>query len=263
MPLQAQLDALKAERYARTPLHATLALQRAVDQLLASGLAERALQAGDRSPSFRLRDGSGATFSTDNALPVGPVLIVFYRGRWCPYCNVDLAAIESTAREIRSAGASIIAISQQTPAESLQTVHLNGLSFGSLVDRHGRVANAFGLRWKVSAELRAVQEECGVDLAAFNGDAAWTLAMPARYIVGADGTVAYADISVDYTQRGDPSEVLPVLDRLRARQGPYGNLGAADGRRQSEAPESVSLRPRRPRAGSSPHVRVPTFRLQG
>jgi peroxiredoxin len=217
MSLQDQLDAVKAERYSKTPLHATLARRRAVDQLLALGLAERALHAGDRAPFFRLRDGSGATFSSDDALRVGPVLIVFYRGRWCPYCNVDLAAIELASREIRSAGASIVAVSQQTPVESLQTVRLNGLSFRSLVDRHGRVASAFGLRWKASAELRAVQEECGVDLAAFNGDAAWTLTMPARYIVGVDGTVAYADISVDYTQRGDPWELLPVLDRLPAR----------------------------------------------
>jgi peroxiredoxin len=254
MSLQYQLDALKAEREANTPPHAILTRQRAMDQLLASGLDERVLHVGERPPSFRLRDGSGATFSSDNALSVGPVLIVFYRGRWCPYCNVDLAAIESASREIRSAGASIVAVSQQTPAESLQTVRLNGLSFGSLVDSHGRVANAFGLRWKAPTELRAVQEECGVDPGAFNGDAAWTLTMPARYIVGEDGTVAYADISVDYTQRGDPSELLPVLDRLRARQGPYGSMDAAAGRPKHEAPESVSLRPRTPRAGSTPHV---------
>jgi peroxiredoxin len=263
MSLQDQLDALKAERYAKTPPHATLARQSAVDRLLASGLAERALRAGDRAPSFRLRDGTGATFSSDNALRVGPVLIVFYRGRWCPYCNVDLAAIELASREIRSAGAFIVAVSQQTPAESLQTVLLDGLSFASLVDRHGRVANAFGLRWKASAEIGAAREECGVDLAAFNGDSGWTLTMPARYIVGADGTVEYADISVDYTQRGDPSELLPILDRLRARQASSGDLGAAAGGGRSEAPESVSPRPHAPRAGSTPHVRLATSRTQG
>jgi peroxiredoxin len=263
MSLQDQLDALKAERYAKTPPHATLARRHAVDQLQASGMAERALHAGDRAPSFRLPDGSGETFCSDNALRVGPVLIVFYRGRWCPYCNVDLTAIETASRQIRSAGASIVAVSQQTPAESLKTILLNGLSFGSLVDKQGRIANAFGLRWKVSAEFWAVQEECGADRTAFNDEAAWTLTMPARYIVGSDGTVAYADISVDYTQRGDPSELLPVLDRLRTRQRPYCSPETAIGRSQSEALESVSTRPHTPRVGSPPHLRVATVGMQG
>jgi peroxiredoxin len=215
MSLQDQLDALKAERYVKTQLPVTLARQRAVGQLLASRLAESAVRAGDRVPSFRLRDGDGTAFSSDDALRLGPVLIVFYRGRWCPYCNLDLSAIELASDKIRSAGASIVAISQQTPAESVQTVRLNGLSFQSLVDRRGRVANAFGLRWKASAELPAVQDGCGGNPAVFNGETSWTFTMPARYIVGADGMVAYADVSIDYTQRGDPSELLPVLDHLR------------------------------------------------
>jgi peroxiredoxin len=218
--LQDRLDALKAERCANTPPHATSVVQRSVDQLVESGLAKRALHAGDRVPFFRLHDSCGAAFSLDEALCVGPLLIVFYRGRWCSYCNLDLTAVESASREIGSAGASIVAISQQTAAESRQTVRLNGLSFPSLVDRHGRVANAFGLRWRTSAALRAIRGECGADLTVFNCRASWTLTMPARYVVGTDGTVVYSDISVDYTQRGDPSELLPVLDRLQTKPPP-------------------------------------------
>ena len=90
------------------------------------------------------------------------------------------------------------------------------LSFASLVDAGGNVGHAFGLRWKVSDELRAVEEGCGVDLTAFNGDPSWTLTMPARYVVAPDGMIEYADISVDYTRRGDPSELIPVLAHLAA-----------------------------------------------
>jgi peroxiredoxin len=247
MSLQDQLDALKAERHVKTPLPVTLARQRAV---------------GDRVPSFRLRDGDGAAFSSDDALRVGPVLIVFYRGRWCPYCNLDLSAIESASGKIRSVGASIVAVSQQTPAESVQTVRLNGLSFRSLVDRHGRVANAFGLRWKASAELRAVQDGCGPDPAVFNGETSWTFTMPARYIVGADGTVAYADISIDYTQRGDPSELLPVLDRLRTQSDTCRNPSAASCQSGAGAPEDVSMRPDGPRVGSTLRAPVATSRMR-
>ena len=215
MSLQDQLDALKAERQVNTPLAATLARQRAVGQTIASRLAERAVRAGDRVPPFRLRDGNGAAFSSDDALRLGPMLIVFYKSRWCPYCNLELSAIESTSDRIRSAGASIVAVSQQTPAESVQTVRLNGLSFRSLVDRRGGVANAFGLRWKAPTELPAVRDGGGEDPAVFNGETSCAFTMPARYIVGADGTVVYADVSIDYTQRGDPSELLPILDHLR------------------------------------------------
>jgi peroxiredoxin len=105
---------------------------------------------------------------------------------------------------------------QQTPDNSRETQRRNRRSFASLVDVGGKVAHAFGLRWKVSDELRAVEESCGIDLAAFNGDPSWTLTMPARYVVAPGGMIEYADISVDYTRRGDPSELIPVLAHLAA-----------------------------------------------
>jgi peroxiredoxin len=216
MPLQDQLDALKVARLAVTPPASTLARQRAVEALAASGLAERALHAGEYAPAFRLRDGNGRAFSSRKALRSGPVVVVFYRGRWCSYCNVDLSAVEAAFRDITSLGASLVAVSQQTAVNSLETERRNGLSFSSLVDAGGKVAHAFGLRWTASDELRAVQVECGADLAVFNGEDSWTLTMPARYIVAPDGTIVYADISVDYTRRGDPSELLPVLVHLAA-----------------------------------------------
>ncbi len=89
-----------------------------------------------------------------------------------------------------------------------------GVSFASLVDAGGKVARAFGMRWKACDELRAVEEGCGADLTAFNGDPSRTLTMPARYVVAPGGTIEYADNSVDYTRRGDPSELIPVLAHL-------------------------------------------------
>jgi peroxiredoxin len=146
----------------------------------------------------------------------GPIVLVFYRGTWCPYCNIDLRAIEGASHGIHSHGASLVGVSQQTPDNSLETQRRNGLSFASLVDSGGKVAYAFGLRWKVSDELRAVEEGCGMDLWAFNGDPSWTLTMPARYVVAPGGIIEYADISVDYTRRGDPSELIAVLAHLAA-----------------------------------------------
>jgi peroxiredoxin len=214
MLLQDKLDAVKAEDLAKTPPKVTLVRQRAVDALVTSGLAERAMRAGEQAPTFRLRDGHGRAFSSREALCRGPMVLVFYRGRWCPYCTVDLRAIELASHDIRSLGASLIVVSQQTPDNSLETQRLNALSFASLVDVGGKVAHAFGLRWIVSDELRAVEMGCGLDLATFNGDPSWSLTMPTRYVVSSDGTIEYADISVDYTRRGDPSELIPVLAHL-------------------------------------------------
>ncbi|MDQ8727604.1 peroxiredoxin-like family protein [Bradyrhizobium sp. LHD-71] len=207
---------MRAEDLANTPPVATLVRRRAVDALVTSGLAERAVQAGEEAPTFRLRDGNGRVFSSRDAVLRGPVVLAFYRGRWCPYCTVDLRAIESASHDIRRLGASLVVISQQTPENSLETQKLNGLSFGSLVDPGGKVAHAFGLRWKVPDDLRAVELDSGLDLSVFNGDPSWTLTMPARYVVARDGTIEYADISPDYTQRGDPSELFPVLAHLAA-----------------------------------------------
>jgi peroxiredoxin len=139
-------------------------------------------------------------------------------GGWCPYCNFDLRAIEAVARELRSSGASIVAVSQLSAHEYRATERMRGLSFPSLVDSGGKVARAFGLRWKLSPELRAAELECGLDLAAVNGESSWTLTMPARYVISPDGIVEYADISADYTRRGDPTELFPVLSQIHARR---------------------------------------------
>jgi peroxiredoxin len=216
MLLQDRLDAVKAENLANTPPRVTLVRRRAVESLVTSGLAERAVQAGEQAPAFQLHDGHGRAFSSREALLRGPIVLVFYRGRWCPYCTVDLRAIELASHDIRRLGASLVVVSQQTPDDSLETQRRNGLSFESLVDTEGRVAHAYGLRWKASDELRAVELDCGLDLAVFNGDESWTLTMPARYVVAPDGMIEYADISPDYTRRGDPSELYPVLAHLAA-----------------------------------------------
>jgi peroxiredoxin len=217
MRLQERLDAVKGKDYEKTPPHTGRVREAAIDDLISSGMAERAIRAGDYAPGFWLPNPDGEAISSFKLLNSGPVLIFFYRGRWCPYCDLDLRAIQAVARELCSSGASIVAISQQSARESRFTEQMYGLSFPSLVDRGGRVARAFGLRWKLSRELRAAEMESGLDLAVVNGETSWTLTMPARFVISPEGIVEYADISVDYTRRGDPSELLPILNHICAR----------------------------------------------
>jgi peroxiredoxin len=199
MRLQDELDAVRDRCYESTPRHISRVRQEAIDDLVSSGIAGKAVHAGDSVPGFRLRDPDGNAISSYDLLNGGPVLIVFYRGRWCPYCEVDLRAIQAVARQLRSLGASIVAISQQSTHESRSTERMYGLSFPSLVDCGGKVARAFGVRWKLSCELRAAEIECGLDLAIVHGEPSWTLTMPARFVISPEGIVEYADISADYT----------------------------------------------------------------
>ena len=143
------------------------------------------------------------------------MVVTFYRGAWCPYCNMDLQAIEAAALQIRSLGASLVAISPQTQASSTKSQRDNALSFPILSDHGGEIAAAFGLRWRVQDELKAVMTAFKIDLATFNGDPTWTLPMPARYVIAQDGVIAYSEVNPDYTRRPDPSELLPTLQRLR------------------------------------------------
>jgi peroxiredoxin len=217
MSLQDRLDALKADfEGKKAPPEVVALFHKATAELSASGQAERALKAGDRAPAFTLPDADGVAVSSTDLLARGSLVVTFYRGVWCPYCNLDLQAIEAAADEIRGFDASLVAISPQTPANSRRSQRENKLSFPILSDHAGMVANAFGLRFPLPDYLIAVYKQFGIDLAIHNGEPSWTLPMPSRYIIGRDGTIAYAEVNPDYTRRPDPEELLPVLRQLNS-----------------------------------------------
>jgi len=221
MALQDKLDAMREDfengRFPLVPTSEQLeTMQRATQSLVDGGQAGRALKAGDKAPVFTLKDADGNDVSSRALLAQGPLVVTFYRGVWCPYCNYDLQAIEEVRNEIEARGASLVAISPQTKANSRKSQRDNKLGFSILSDPGAAVAAEFGLRFALPADLIEVYRQFGNDLSSINDDDAWVLPMPARYVIGADGTIAYAEVNPDYTRRPDPSELLPVLDRLRA-----------------------------------------------
>jgi peroxiredoxin len=216
LPLQAKLDRLRAVFEAEiAPPDVVAGIHKAVEELIASGAARRALKAGDRAPEFVLPDADGAPVTSRDLLLRGPLVLTFYRGVWCPYCNFDLQALEAARSEIEARGAKLIAISQQTAANARKSQRQNGLGFPILVDKGGIVAAQFGVRWTLPDDLREIHKRVGADLTQFNGEDSWTLPMPARYAIGSDGRIAYAEINPDYTVRPEPSDVFPILDRLK------------------------------------------------
>lgn len=216
MSLQEKLDALKINFETKiAPPEVVAVMHRAIDELIASGQAERALKAGDRAPSFTLPDPDGKPVASSHLLAKGPLVVTFYRGAWCPYCNLDLQALEEARPEIEARGATLVAISPQTGANSRKSQRTHKLGFPVLSDKGGELAAQFGIRWTLPDDLQKIQKQLGADLTAFNGEDSWTLPMPARYVIGQDGVIAYAEINPDYTRRPEPSDIYPVLDQMR------------------------------------------------
>jgi len=223
MTLQDRLDAFKAAFEAGKPPYSMppsviTAMHRATAELIASRQAESAKKAGDIAPAFTLNDQNGHSVGSAEMLERGPLVLTFYRGVWCPYCNMELEAIQAALPEITARGASVVAISPQTPPNSRKSVRQNRLTFPILSDVGGEVSAAFGLRFALPDYLVQLYKRFKNDLPAFNADRSWTLPIPARYVIRTDGVIAYAEVNPDYTKRPDPSELLPVLERLAAQQ---------------------------------------------
>lgn len=225
MSLQSRLDAFKTDFEAGKPPysvpHSVIeTMHRATRELIASGAAQRALKAGDTAPAFSLPDADGNLVSSAALLKDGPLVVSFYRGVWCPYCNMELQALQAALPALREAGASIVAISPQTAPNSRKSMRQNALTFPILSDARNDVAASFGLRFELPDYLVALYKSLKNELPSFNGDPSWTLPMPARFVIGQDGVIACAEVNPDYTQRPDPSELMPALHALAASPAP-------------------------------------------
>lgn len=180
--------------------------------LVATGIAAQALGVGDTAPAFALPDHLGNTVHSSDLLAAGPVLINFYRGNWCPYCNLELRAYQQHLDRIKKAGASLIAISPMLPDNSMGIAEKNELAFPVLSDVGNKVANDFGLVFTVDARIQAMYlQRLGNDLPTLNGDDTFTLPLPATYVIGQDGIITYSYVNADYRLRADPEDVLVAL----------------------------------------------------
>ena len=221
MTLQEKLDAFKADFKAgkppyNAPPETHPIMERATRELIASGLAQRALKAGDKAPEFTLPDPNGRPVSSAVLLAGGPLIVSFYRGVWCPYCNLELQALQVALPQFRELGAGVVAISPQSASNSRKSVRTNGLEFPILSDADNNVAAAFGLRFALPDYLVDLYKKLKNDLPAFNGDNSWTLPMPARYVIVQDETIVYAEVNPDYTQRPEPMDMISALRTVNA-----------------------------------------------
>jgi peroxiredoxin len=182
-----------------------------IADLRSSGILDRVARAGSPFPALLLPGADGTPVDLADLAARGPLVVSFYRGGWCPYCNLELRAWQQRLPELRALGATLVAVSPETPDDSLDTAGKNGLAFPVLSDAKGRLADALGIRFLLSDRIVDLYRRFGHDLPARNGDTEWALPMPATFVVDRGGTILAAFADPDYRVRMDPVEALAVL----------------------------------------------------
>lgn len=213
MSLAQQLEELTRKLHALVPADRLAVVDRAIDQLLASAIREHTLQAGETAPAFELSDGDGMMWRSEDLLCRGPLVIAFYRGRWCAYCNTQMAALQEIHSRIAAAGASLVAVSPQTQKHSYMTRDMHKLRFPVLSDPGNQLAKKFGLVWRLPPDLQHMYEAIMTKLPGYNGDQSWELPLPATYIVQPDGKISFARVDVDWRGRPEPESILSALQK--------------------------------------------------
>lgn len=214
MSLNTELRAFFEARQQQIPADAREVMNRAGRDLAASGQAERALAAGAAAPRFSLPSATGRTVTLDGLLAAGPVVLAFYRGAWCPYCNLTLRALQQHSAEFTAHGGQLAAVSPQIPDESLSLQEKHALDFELLSDVGSHTAQRYGLAFDIPEDLAAVYQSRGYELQRVNGGHSRTLPIPATYVIDREGIIRWAFTNADYTVRAEPADIIAALDAL-------------------------------------------------
>ncbi|MFF1723706.1 peroxiredoxin-like family protein [Streptomyces sviceus] len=212
--LNAELRTFYEARQQQIPAEIRQIMQRAGQELADSGQADRALTVGAQAPRFRLTAATGQTLALDDLLAEGPVVLTFYRGAWCPYCNIALRSLQQHHEAVTARGARLVAVSPQIPDESLTLAEKHELAFDVLSDIGSDTAKQYGLAFDLPNDLAAVYDKLGFDLQRVNDGHPRTLPLPATYVIDPDGTIRWAFVNTDYTTRAEPADILAALDAL-------------------------------------------------
>ncbi|HWE87481.1 MAG TPA: peroxiredoxin-like family protein [Terracidiphilus sp.] len=182
--------------------------EKAVEKLFASGIEERVLPIGSAAPAFALKDASGKLVRSADLLATGPLIIKFFRGRWCPYCMTELETWRDLYGQLRERGGVMVAVGPQVERQSDFMAGQHGLPFPVLTDPGNKIAAQFGLVWSLPDNLREYYRSILVNIPFMNGDQSWTLPLPATYVISPAGRVVFAEAHADFRVRPEPEEVI-------------------------------------------------------
>ncbi len=211
LSLQDQLDEITANTRKLVQAERLAVGERAVEELFATGIEERILPVGVVAPEFELRDSAGRLVRSRDLLAVGPLVVKFFRGRWCPYCVTELEMWRDLYGQLRERGALLAAISPETQRQSDFAVQQHGLPFPLLHDPGAKLAEKFGLVYEVPEYHQRYLKSILVNLPFLNGEASWRLPMPATYVIAQDGHVVFAEAYADFRVRPEPQEAFAAV----------------------------------------------------
>lgn len=215
MSLNEQTKATTEAFIASQPKDVQTDIMDAFGELLSSDITKNSLKTGDQAIEFSLPNATGQQVSLSDLLKKGPVVLSFYRGGWCPFCNLEFAALHNILPRIKELGATLIGISPETPDTSMSTVEKHQLQFEVLNDVGNKISSQFGLVMSVTEKLRPHYLNWGFDLPALNGDETYELPLPATYIIDSNGLITAHYVNKDYTQRMEPEDIIAALEKLR------------------------------------------------
>ncbi|WP_282074475.1 peroxiredoxin-like family protein [Maribacter aquivivus] len=185
-----------------------------IKSVAASGVLENALNIGDKAPNFTLKNALSTSVLLYDELKNGPVVLTWYRGGWCPYCNITLHYLQEKLPEIKEAGAILIAITPELPDNSLSTSEKNKLEFSVLSDVGNVVGKEYGVVYTLTDEV-AIMYEAGFGLSEVNGDHSNELPLAATYVIDTDAVIQYAFLDADYTERAEVTDIVEALHKLK------------------------------------------------
>jgi peroxiredoxin len=216
-PLQDQLDEITANTRHLVQEERLAVGERAVEELFATGLEERILPVGAVAPEFALKDSNGKVVRSADLLALGPLVIKFFRGRWCPYCMTELEAWRDLYGQLREREILMVAIGPQIQRQSDFMAGQHGLPFPVLTDTNNLVAEQFGLVYTVPEYYRDYYLSILVNIPFVNGEKSWRLPLPATYVVSPAGRVVLAEAHADFRVRPEPEEALAAALAAQSR----------------------------------------------
>ena len=212
MSLKAQIDAYNVQKEAKLPADVLALMDTTNEELIAQHIKDNALQIGAKVENFSLVNHNGESIELNDLLNKGPVIVSFYRGGWCPYCNIELKALNDYLAQFKTQSAQLIAISPQLPDETLSTKQKNELDFDVLSDVSNKVAEQFGLLFTLDERIQALYTQFGIDFEHYYGDKSFKLPLPATYVINQEGVITYAFLNEDYTLRAEPIDIMAALE---------------------------------------------------
>jgi peroxiredoxin len=213
-PLQDQLDEMTQRTRTLVQPERLAPSERAIAELFASGIEDKILPVGGRAPDFSLPNSAGRMVRSADLLALGPLVINFFRGRWCSYCVSELEAWQRAYPLVREQHGLLIGISPQTVRQNDFAATQHEISFPLLSDEGGWIARQFGLSYTVPLYHQKYYRSILVNIPFMNGEQSWRLPVPATYIIAPDRTIHYARAYADFRVRPEPSEALSALEQV-------------------------------------------------